>query len=158
MLHYSWPEISQGTDEPSQIFSAAQEWKARCETSGAKHPSILVVDDEVILADTVAEILNISGFCAFSAYDASTALQIAKELEPDYLLSDVMMPGMNGVDLAIHVRKLFPEMAILLFSGQAGVTDLLEVAREQGYAFELVEKPMHPVRLIERLKRMRQAS
>jgi CheY-like chemotaxis protein len=158
MLQYSWPEISQATDKPSQILNAAQEWKAHCAASGGEHPSILVVDDEVILADTVAEILNISGFCAFSAYDASTALEIATELRPDYLLSDVMMPGMNGVELAIHVRKMVPEMTILLFSGQAGVTDLLEVAREQGYAFDLVEKPMHPVRLIERLKRMRPAS
>ncbi len=157
MLEYSWPEISQATDEPSQTFIAARERKARCEASGAERPSILVVDDEVILADTVAEILNISGFCAFSAYDASTALQITEELHPDYLLSDVVMPGMNGVDLAINVRKMFPEMSILLFSGQAGVADLLEVAREQGYAFDLVEKPMHPVRLIERLKRMRPA-
>jgi CheY-like chemotaxis protein len=158
MLQYSWPEISQTTDKPSQIFIAARERKARSDASGAEHPSILVVDDEVILADSVAEILNISGFCAFSAYDASTAFEITRELRPDYLLSDVMMPGMNGVDLAIHVRKMFPDMAILLFSGQAGVTDLLEVAREQGYAFELVEKPMHPVRLIERLKRMRPVS
>ncbi len=155
MFEYCWPEISQATDKPSQSFIAAQERKTLCEASGAARPSILVVDDEVILADTVAEILNISGFCAFSAYDASTALQITKELRPDYLLSDVVMPGMNGVDLAISVRKLFPDMTILLFSGQAGVADLLEVAREQGFAFELVEKPMHPVRLIERLRSMR---
>ncbi len=157
MLEWTWPEISQATDKLPQSFIAAQERKARSEASGAECPSILVVDDEVILADSVAEILNISGFCAFSAYNASTALQITEGLRPDFLLSDVMMPGMNGVDLAIRVRRMLPETEILLFSGQAGVADLLEVAREQGYAFELLEKPMHPVRLIERLRRMRRA-
>lgn len=156
MLQYSWPEISQATGKTSQSLIAAQERKARCEASGAEHPSILVVDDETVLADSIAGVLNISGFCAFSAYDASTALQIAEELRPDYLLSDVMMPGMNGVDLAIRVRKMFPETAILLISGTS-VSDVLEGAQNQGYAFELLEKPMHPVKLIERLKRLREA-
>lgn len=154
MLEYILPEILHVTGKPSRSFIAAQERKARAKASGAECPSILVVDDEVILADSVAEILNISGFCAFSAYDGSTALRITEELRPDYLLSDVMMPGMNGVDLAITVRKMLPQTAILLISGTV-VSDLIEDARGRGYAFELLEKPMHPARLIERLKRIR---
>jgi CheY-like chemotaxis protein len=147
--------IIQASDKFSEKFVAYQTRKARAKAAGEECPSILVVDDETRLADTMTEILNISGFCAFTAYDGRSALRIAEELQPDYLLTDVVMPEMNGVDLAIAVRRTMPMTTILLFSGQAGTTDLLEDARKSGHAFEVVEKPIHPVRLIEHLKRLR---
>jgi CheY-like chemotaxis protein len=150
------PEIViQASDQFFEKSSSAQIRKARAKASGEDCPSILIVDDESRLADTMTEILNISGFCAFTAYEGSEALKLAEEIQPDYLLTDVVMPGMNGVELAIAVRKMRPETNILLFSGQAGTIDLLEDARRAGYSFDVLEKPMHPVRLIEHLKRMR---
>jgi CheY-like chemotaxis protein len=143
----------QASNLHSEKFIAVQARKARAKASGEDCPSILVVDDEQRLADTMTEILNMSGFCAFTAYEGETALKIAEEIQPDILLTDVVMPGMNGVELAIEVRKMRPETVILLFSGQAGTIDLLEDARSAGHSFELLEKPMHPVRLIEHLKR-----
>lgn len=147
--------IIQASDKSSERFIAAQVRKARAKASGENRPSILVVDDEVKLADTMTEILNLSGFCAFTAYEGRSALEIAEQIEPDYLLTDVVMPEMNGVELAIAIRRIRPETMILLFSGQAGTIDLLEDARAEGYSFEVLEKPMHPLRLIEHLKRMR---
>ena len=147
--------IIQASNHHPEKFIAAQARKARAKASGEDCPSILIVDDEERLADTMTEILNMSGFCAFTAYEGETALKIAEELHPDFLLTDVVMPGMNGVELAIAVRQMRPETVILLFSGQAGTIDLLEDARSSGYSFEVLEKPMHPVRLIEHLKRKR---
>lgn len=147
--------IIQASEKSSERFIASQVRKARAKASGEDCPSILVVDDEVKLADTMTEILNLSGFCAFTAYDGRMALEIAEELQPDYLLTDVVMPEMNGVDLAIAVRRQRPETMILLFSGQADTIDLLEDARAAGHSFDVLEKPMHPLRLIEHLKRMR---
>ena len=147
--------IIQASEKFSERLIASQVRKARAKASGEDCPSILVVDDEVKLADTMTEILNLSGFCAFTAYDGRMALEIAAELQPDYLLTDVVMPEMNGVELAIAVRRLRPETTIVLFSGQAGTIDLLEDARAAGHAFEVLEKPMHPLRLIEHLKRLR---
>ncbi len=147
--------IIQASEKSSERFIASQVRKSRAKASGEDCPSILVVDDEVKLADTMTEILNLSGFCAFTAYDGRMALEIAEELQPDYLLTDVVMPEMNGVDLAIAVRRQRPETMILLFSGQAGTIDLLEDARAAGHSFDVLEKPMHPLRLIEHLKRMR---
>ena len=63
------------------------------------------------------------------------------------------MPGMTGVELAIHFRKLHPECKVLLFSGQAATADLLAKAREQGHDFELLTKPVHPVDLLAKLRR-----
>jgi CheY-like chemotaxis protein len=79
---------------------------------------------------------------------------VAGSLQPDYLLADVLMPGMNGVDLAVAIRKMYPTARILLFSGQAGITEILRAAQDQGLQFELIPKPIHPLSLIARLKEL----
>ncbi len=117
-----------------------------------RKPTILVVDDQHLIADTTMAVLNLSGFRAERAYSGQTALQTALELRPDYLLSDIVMPGMNGVDLAMAVRKYLPRTVIVLISGQAGVADLLHEAKMGGYDFDLLAKPMHPEKLTEYLK------
>ncbi len=115
-------------------------------------PRVLVVDDEKLIADTCAEILEGAGYHARTAYDGWSALQFMAEFRPDYVLTDVLMPRMNGVELAIAVSKMSPETRILLFSGQAGISEILLQGHEQGYEFELVAKPIHPLRLIEHLQ------
>ncbi len=122
------------------------------EGSGRNWPRILVVDDEKLIADTVAEILEGAGFKVAVAYDGWTALDIAARFQPEYLLSDVLMPRMDGVQLAIAIRKMCPAARILLFSGQAGISETLLNGQKQGFEFELIAKPVHPLKLIERLK------
>jgi CheY-like chemotaxis protein len=113
---------------------------------------VLVVDDQRIIADTITEILEGADFHVMAAYDGWTALEAASRFHPDYLLSDVLMPRMNGVELAISIRKMLPAAKILLFSGQAGISEALLEGQRQGYEFELIAKPIHPLKLIERLK------
>jgi CheY-like chemotaxis protein len=115
-------------------------------------PKVLVVDDQKLIADTIAEILQGVGFHVIAAYDGWTALEIATRFQPDHLLSDVLMPRMNGVELAIAIRKVCPAAKILLFSGQAGISEILLEGRNQGFEFELIAKPVHPLKLIDRLK------
>lgn len=115
-------------------------------------PKILVVDDERRIADTLGEILELAGFHVRVAYDGWEALEQATRFHPNYLLSDVLMPGMNGVELAIAMRKTYPSARILLFSGQAGISNILLDGQKQGFEFELVAKPIHPSKLIELLK------
>jgi DNA-binding NtrC family response regulator len=64
------------------------------------------------------------------------------------------MPRMNGVDLAIAIQKMYPTARILLFSGQAGITEIVRTAENQGLQFELIAKPIHPLNLIARLKEL----
>ncbi len=113
---------------------------------------VLVVDDQRLIADTISEILEGAGFHVMAAYDGWSALEIAGRFHPDYVLSDVLMPRMNGVELAIAVQKMFPAAKILLFSGQAGISNALLEGQKQGFEFELIAKPIHPLKLIERLK------
>ena len=70
----------------------------------------------------------------------------------DYLLSDVLMPQMNGVELAIAIRKMHPTIRIVLFSGQAGISEILLEGQRQGFHFELLAKPIHPLKVIEHLR------
>jgi DNA-binding response OmpR family regulator len=107
-------------------------------------PYILVVDDESLIADTLVLILRQQGYVADAAYDGATALEAIKLIPPDLLITDVAMPGMSGIDLAIALRASFPNCKVLLFSGQASTSDLLQEAERQGHNFTLLAKPVHP--------------
>ena len=142
---------SRGDDFPDYAHLTGSQ-SAR-EGSADKRRSILVVDDHFTIADTLADILNDAGFEAVVAYEARAALQIAEKLRPQCLLTDVVMPVMNGVELAIAVRQMLPATKILLLSGQAGISDILRQGRQQGYEFELIAKPIHPEKLLDQLKK-----
>lgn len=115
-------------------------------------PKVLVADDERVIADTLAMILNQSGFDARAVYSGEKALELASTFAPDMLISDVIMADLNGIDAAIRIRSVLPSIKILLFSGQAATADLLEKARVQGYEFEILAKPVHPQDLLSRLR------
>jgi CheY-like chemotaxis protein len=113
---------------------------------------ILVVDDEPLIADTIVQILNRSGFIATAAYGGREAIEAARRTNPELILSDVLMPHIDGVEAAITIRKFLPETRIVLFSGQAATVEILARARTRGYHFELLAKPLHPTQLIKHLR------
>ena len=115
-------------------------------------PKVLVADDERVIADTLAIILNQSGFQATAVYSGEKAVETARSLEPDMVISDVIMTDLNGIDAAIRIRGMLPTCKILLFSGQAATADLLDRARVQGHEFEILAKPVHPQDLLARLR------
>jgi CheY-like chemotaxis protein len=111
-------------------------------------PRIFVVDDEAVIASTLVAILQRNGFSAKFFTCPREALNAARSQAPDLLISDVAMPGISGVDLAIQMRAQYPTCKILLFSGQAATVDLLEDARAQGHDFDLLLKPVAPTELL----------
>ena len=115
-------------------------------------PRILVVDDETLIADTICQILNRNGFIAEAAYNGQEAIDSARRHCPELVLSDVLMPEIDGVEAAIAIRDLCPETRIILFSGQAATVEILARARARGYDFELLAKPIHPTELIQHLR------
>lgn len=112
---------------------------------------VFVVDDEPVIASTLAAILERSGYSATSFTSPIEALAAAQSRAPDLLISDVVMPGLSGIDLAIQIRLDAPDCKILLFSGQTCNGDLLKEARIQGHDFELLEKPIHPSVILSRV-------
>lgn len=117
-----------------------------------KKLQVLVVDDEKSIADTLALILRAKGYRAASAYDGAAGLALYRRMVPDLVISDVVMPQMNGVDMAIAIRREFLRSRILLFSGQQTVTEeMLEQSRSIGFDFEYIPKPIHPVELLDKV-------
>jgi CheY-like chemotaxis protein len=112
---------------------------------------VLVVDDEEIVADSLARILNEKGFAARAAYSGEEALESASALQPDALVSDVIMPGINGVELAMQISRQFPSCRIVLFSALAVMSNLLKAAGAENYGFTLLPKPLHPDDLVAHL-------
>jgi len=109
---------------------------------------IIVVDDEPVIADTLVEILKGEGCEAIAVSDGASALKWAPMMRPDAIICDVIMPGMNGIQTAKAILRLIPECRIILFSGQATSLPLLQQAREQGYEFEILAKPINPAALL----------
>jgi DNA-binding NtrC family response regulator len=105
---------------------------------------IFVVDDEVMITESLALILSRAGFTVSSFTNPLEALQRVEIARPDLLISDVMMPQLSGIDLAIQIREVHPECRVLLLSGQAATLDLLHAARKRGHDFLLLQKPVHP--------------
>jgi CheY-like chemotaxis protein len=112
---------------------------------------VLVVDDEKLIADSVATILNRSGFEAVATYSGAGALESIQERCPDIIVSDVVMPDFNGIQLAKAVRTVCPEARIVLFSGNVDTASLLDDASVDGYFFEILAKPIHPLELLKAL-------
>lgn len=121
------------------------------ENNESYRPVVMVVDDESSIADTLAEILSRSGYAAVTAYDGDSALETALLMPPEMLITDVVLPGMSGIDLAITVKRIFPDCKIILFSGQASTADLLAAANRDGHQFVLLSKPIHPGDLLARI-------
>ena len=113
---------------------------------------VIVADDERVIADTLAYILNQAGFEATAVYTGVEAVALAQTLKPDLLVTDVIMPDMNGIEAAINIRGFLPACKVLLFSGQAATAGLLDEARKRGYEFEILSKPVHPQDLVAKLR------
>lgn len=117
-----------------------------------RRPRVLVVDDERVIAETLAIIISKSGFETAVAHDGQEAVEKAKYWRPDALVSDVMMPRLNGIEAAIQIATLFPACRIVLLSGQAATSDLVKKAALKGHFFEILPKPIHPQDLLQQLK------
>jgi CheY-like chemotaxis protein len=115
-------------------------------------PRVLVADDEQVIANTLAIILNQAGFDARAVYSGEKVLEMLESFQPNMLITDVIMTGMTGIEAAIATRAKMPNCKILLFSGQATTADLLEKAREEGHEFEILAKPVHPTDLLAKLR------
>lgn len=110
---------------------------------------VLFVDDERVIADTLVTIFSQCGYETKGVYTAEQALALLEEWHPDLIVIDVLLPAMNGIDLAIRIKSEWPECHISLFSGQTATADLLENATKSGHTFGVLAKPVHPSELLE---------
>jgi CheY-like chemotaxis protein len=93
--------------------------------------SILVVDDNPSMADSLADILELKGFTVCAAASGMEALQILKQGPVDILLTDVKMAGMNGLELYRETRKLYPNL-ITVFMTAYAADELIQQGMAEG--------------------------
>ena len=117
-------------------------------------PRIFVVDDERVIAWSLSLILKKEGFDAIAFYDPKLLLKSSEEFAPDLVISDVVMPEMTGIELAVLLRATRPSCKLLLFSGQAETSELFERAKEQGHKFTVLSKPVHPREMLEQVRKL----
>lgn len=118
---------------------------------------VIIVDDQPMIANTICQILRGAGYSTFAAYEAEGAMMLCRHHSPALLLSDVIMPGISGIELAQQVSRELPACHIILFSGHVDTAPLLAAAREQGFHFECLAKPVQPEELLAKVRTIAEA-
>ncbi len=110
---------------------------------------ILIVDDDPAITETLSVIFEKHGYAVHCAHSAETAIEIIARWEPDLAILDVMLPCMNGIDLAMVLKANRPACHLVLFSGHAGTPALMEESAKRGNMFEILAKPVHPLFMLD---------
>ena len=113
------------------------------------HRGILIVDDEPEVMQSLAAILTQHGYEVRIAETAEQAIEAIAAWTPDLAIVDVLLPQMNGIDLAMVIRDTHPGCRLVLFSGQQTTQELLEEAAKKGHLFEILAKPVHPMFMLD---------
>ncbi|HET9753864.1 MAG TPA: sigma-54 dependent transcriptional regulator [Myxococcales bacterium] len=106
---------------------------------------ILIVDDEVTTRELFAELLQRWGYDVDQTADGHEALKIAAETHPDVIISDLVMPKLDGLSLVRALREEQPDTPVVIITGKGTIDAAVEAVREG--VFDFVEKPLDPARL-----------
>ena len=111
---------------------------------------LLVLDDERIIADTMCTIANHYGYDVKATYDHDSAIAIAQEFRPDFLLTGFNNGSEeNGCETAGMVLSFLPDCKIAIFSGSKDAAPALQDFSDRGYKFDVLAKPVHPLDFVE---------
>ncbi len=105
---------------------------------------VLIVDDERTLADTLALIVTRGGYESMAVYNGREAVEAAILFKPHAVISDVMMPGMNGIELARYFAENYSGCRVLLLTGHDSAAKLVEASLSCGYVVNVLTKPVMP--------------
>jgi two-component system response regulator AtoC len=113
---------------------------------------ILVVDDEAIIRDSLREWLNDAGYEVLTAENGAKALETIKREEPRIVIADLVMPGMDGIELMKRAKQVSPNIEIIITTAYGSIPTAITAIREGAYDY--IQKPFCPERteiLIEKL-------
>ncbi|MFW6123481.1 MAG: sigma-54-dependent transcriptional regulator [Thermodesulfobacteriota bacterium] len=106
---------------------------------------ILVVDDDTLVCDSLKEMLTMEGYKVDTALSATAALAKMKEDTFPLVLSDIQMPGMNGIDLLKEIKGLDPEALVVFITGHGHIDGAVEAIKLGAYDY--ITKPIDDLRL-----------
>lgn len=114
-------------------------------------PKALIVDDDVMVQQTVAAILELHGYETWRCSDALSAVAMLEHEQPDVLLTDIRMPGMSGTDLLLRLRREKYGFPVIVMTGYADMDAAVDAVK--GGAFDFVRKPYDPEQLVQSVDR-----
>ncbi|MCM8765983.1 MAG: response regulator [Candidatus Omnitrophica bacterium] len=112
---------------------------------------ILVVDDDPLILETMKDILEIEGFQPLLSSQAQEGLEIIKRDNPDLVITDIKMPGVNGLEFLQRVKEISPELPVIIITGFASLESAIEALREGAYDYLI--KPFEVEKIIAIIKR-----
>jgi diguanylate cyclase (GGDEF)-like protein len=115
----------------------------------AKTRSILIIDDDDALRRSIVGYLEDTGFLVHQAAGGQEGISMFQSLQPDLVLTDLMMPEMDGLGVVAAIRKDSPDTPVVIISGNGSVSYAIETVR-QG-AWDYITKPIHDFALLEQL-------
>jgi DNA-binding NtrC family response regulator len=115
------------------------------------HPRVLVVDDDEASREAVAEVLRAEGYAVETASGGREALARCGERPFDAIVSDIRMPGLDGLGLLRGIRELRPEVSVILMTAFGTVEAALQAIQEGAYDY--VSKPLHVEELLLTVRR-----
>jgi Response regulators consisting of a CheY-like receiver domain and a winged-helix DNA-binding domain len=110
---------------------------------------VLVVDDDVALAEMIGIVLKAEGFEVSECFDGAEAFQAFQQIQPDLVLLDVMLPGIDGIQLCGMIRHV-SNVPIVMLTARSDTADV--VAGLEAGADDYVPKPFKPKELVARVK------
>lgn len=126
-------------------------------TGESRKPNVLVIDDDRMVADTLAEILRLHGFSPIALYSGEEAISFVERFQPDIVLSDIRMHRVDGIEAAQTIRQLHPECRVILFTASTVNTKMKAAIKRCG--FEFLQRPLHPQSVLSVLRQpVREAS
>ena len=118
---------------------------------GRPRPNVLVVDDDEATRDGLVALLETWSYEASSAADGATALKMCEKHLPAAIVTDLMMPGMSGLEFVRALAQRVHEVAIIFVTGQASVETAVQAIKLGAYDY--LPKPLEPQRLREVLEK-----
>ena len=111
---------------------------------------VLIADDERVFATTMAMILQHEGYIPQAVHSGEDAVTAARTFKPDFLVSDIIMLGLTGIEAALEIRLFCPEVRVILYSSYYPTSNVLDPAEGQDFRFVL--SPFSPQELLAMLK------
>lgn len=118
---------------------------------GIAAKKVLIVEDDQVVGKTLGQILTVEKYEVRVMYSAEFAMTLLATWTPDIAIVDVLLPGMNGVDFAIRLQAVASACHVLLFTALPGLIEIVEAARTSGHSFEVIEKPIPPAFMVNRV-------
>jgi len=110
---------------------------------------ILVIDDDVALAEMISIVLRGEGYVAIQAFNGKEALDLFPDAKPDLVLLDVMLPGLDGIQVCSAIREM-SGVPVIMLTAKGDTTDVVR-GLESG-ADDYVVKPFNPKELVARIR------